>query len=159
MRERERNSEGGLRMRGGVRISARTGHTHSTSAYVYTSECAHVFTHVHIYTANVTHSRCRVRNKDKSREDKKIKYTQKGAGSGKITRAKRAFCRVAGATRGREGKGGGEGAGGREDMKYRGGGRGKDNGGRRRGVKPAGKRRNAKIGALAHNRWRGRRLS
>lgn len=27
------------------------------------------------------------------------------------------------------------------------------------GVSPAGKRRNAKIGALAHNRWRGRRLS
>jgi len=26
-------------------------------------------------------------------------------------------------------------------------------------VNPEGKRRNAKIGALAHNRWRGRRLS
>lgn len=71
-------------MRGSTRISARTGHTHSPFAYVY--EYVHIFTaHVyviHMYTMNVTHSRCRVRNKDKSREDKKIKYTQKRAGGG-----------------------------------------------------------------------------
>jgi len=74
-REREKDTEGGLRMHGDVRISARKGHTHSPFVYVY--ERIRVFIQVHVHGES-THSRCRVRNKDKSREDKKIKYTQRG---------------------------------------------------------------------------------
>lgn len=136
-------------MRGGVRISARMGHTHSPFAYVYERIRTYIYIYIHVHDER-THSRCRVRNKDKSREeDKKIKYMQESAGSGKITRTKRTLCRIVVGTGGRE----------RGDRAHRGDGREKDNGGWRRGVKPAGKRRNAKIGALAHNRWRGRRLS
>lgn len=40
-------------MRGGVRISARMGHTHSPFAYVYERIYVHIFTYTYVYTTNV----------------------------------------------------------------------------------------------------------
>lgn len=90
-------------MRGGVRISARMGHTHSPFAYVYERIRTYIYIYIHVHDER-THSRCRVRNKDKSREDKKIKYTQESAGSGKITRTKRTLCRIVVGTGGGKGE-------------------------------------------------------